>query len=91
MHREKGQTSITLNQKVSRPAIAYRSLGGAPTIFLTAIVPYDGLAAPSVDAAFQVPYQAGQDRLAISLSVGGQKWELERELRQKVARIEKKR
>ena len=85
LHEEKGQTSTTLNEKVPRPAIAYRPLHAAPAVFLTVIVPYDGTAAPEVDAHFVKPFKAGQDRLEVALRIGQQTWLMGRDVNGKDA------
>lgn len=85
LRNEKGQTSTRLNEKVARPAIAYRSTQGAPAVFLTVVAPFEGTRAPEVSSRFSGDFKPGQNNLSVRLKIGGQQWEMGRDLKRKTA------
>lgn len=65
-----------------RPAIRYQHRQGAPAAFLTVLVPYIGTAVPQAAASLPPDFVSGDARVALAVSVFGERWEVQRDLTQ---------
>jgi heparan-sulfate lyase len=72
-----------------RTAIRYQHLLGAPAAFLTLLVPYIGTEVPAAEVGLPPDFVIGDAHVTLSVSVFGERWEVQRDLTQGSASVSK--
>ncbi|MDA0712341.1 MAG: alginate lyase family protein, partial [bacterium] len=78
---EEGWFAWAYGHRTPRKACRFALGDGAPTAFLTVVVPYKGAKVPKAEVALPEDFAVGADRVELSVEVLGREWTVGRDLK----------
>jgi heparan-sulfate lyase len=85
LEEEEGWFAWRYGHREPRPAFRFRHTGSAPAVFLTLVVPYRGAQPPEVSAGPSEKFEAGANRVALTVKTFGKSWRIGRDLDRQTA------
>lgn len=80
MVEEEGWYAHQYGRREPRKAFRYEVPHGAPGVFLSLVIPYQGATPPEATARWSRPFQAGDSRASLTVTTFGRTWEVARDI-----------